>query len=159
MLKGRHGVLRSDAWFSNISLFSFIEVFLNFLKYLRRVLFPTNVILALIGLVFDLCQDFNCLITGSRFWCFCYNSSVIFSVFGKKMFSTSIFDRGFVSRRSWRLKTWFSVYFESLFGGPDKFISSVRFPFSIKGNRSCLYDCCLIGFCWVLFLIHGRSTS
>ena len=38
------------------------------------------------------------------------------------MFSISILDRGIVSRWSWRLKTWFIVYFESLFGGPDEFL-------------------------------------
>ena len=72
------------------------------------------------------------------------------------MFSFSIFDRGIVPRGSRRLKTWFIVYFESLFGGPDKYILSVRFSFSIKGNRSVLYDFCLIGFCCVLFLIHDE---
>ena len=48
------------------------------------------------------------------------------------MFSISVFDRGIVSGGSWRLKTWFIVYFESLFGGPDKFILSVRFFFLLK---------------------------
>ena len=33
------------------------------------------------------------------------------------------------------VKTWLIVYFESLFGGPDKLILSVRFSFSIKWNR------------------------
>ena len=48
---------------SRISVFSLIEVLLNFLKYLRRVLFPKMVVSALIGLVLYLCQDFNCLMT------------------------------------------------------------------------------------------------
>ena len=33
-------------------------------------------------------------------------------------------------RGSWRLKSCFIVYFESISGGPDKFILSVRFSFS-----------------------------
>ena len=48
-------------------MFSLIEVLLNFLKYPRRVLFPILVVSALSGLVLYLCQDFNCLMTGSRF--------------------------------------------------------------------------------------------
>ena len=48
-------------------MFSFIEVLLNFRKYLRSVLFPRIVISILIGYVFYLCQDFNYLETGSRF--------------------------------------------------------------------------------------------
>ena len=75
------------------------------------------------------------------------------------MFSISIFDRGIVSRGSWRLKTWFIVYFDSLFGGPDKFIPSLRFSFSIKGNRSVLYEFCLIGFCCLLYLIHDEYVN
>ena len=73
------------------------------------------------------------------------------------MFSISVFEKGIVSRGSWRLKTWFIVYFESLFGGPDKFILSVRFSFSIKGNRYVLYDFCLSGFCCVLFLTYDEN--
>ena len=49
------------------------------------------------------------------------------------MFSISIFDRGIVSSGSARLKIWFIVYFESLFGGPDKFILSMRLFFLLKG--------------------------
>ena len=67
ILKSRHGTLRSDVWYSKISVFSLIEVLSNFLKYLRRVLFPRMVISALIGLVLYLCQDFNCLLTKSKF--------------------------------------------------------------------------------------------
>ena len=67
ILKGRHGTLISDVWYSKISVFSLIEVLLNFLKYFRMVFFPRMVISALIGLVLYLCQDFNCLMTGSRF--------------------------------------------------------------------------------------------
>ena len=47
---------------------------------------------ALFGLVLYLCHDFSCLMTGSRFWYFCNISSVHFSVVGRKMFSTSLFD-------------------------------------------------------------------
>ena len=38
--------------------------------------------------------------TGSRFRCFCNNSSVIFSVVGRKFFSISIFCRGIASSGS-----------------------------------------------------------
>ena len=48
------------------------------------------------------------------------------------------------------------MYFVSVFGGPDTFLVSNKLSFSIKGNRSFLYDCCLIGFCCVLFLIHDE---
>ena len=48
-------------------MFSLIEGLLDFLKYLRRVLFPSMVVSALSGLLLYLCQDFNCLMTGSRF--------------------------------------------------------------------------------------------
>ena len=83
----------------------------------------------------------------------------MFSLFGRIKFSISIFDRGMVSRESWRLKSWLIVQFVSFFGGPDKFILSVRFSFSIKGKRSVLYNCCLIGFCCVLFLIHDECST
>ena len=53
------------------------------------------------------------------------------------------------------LKIWFIVYFESLFGGPVKFILPDRI-FSIKTNTSVLYDFCLICFCCVLFLIRDE---
>ena len=46
------------------------------------------------------------------------------------------------------------MYFESFGNGPDKLIESVRFSFSIKGNGSFFCGCCLIRFCWVLFLIQ-----
>ena len=48
-------------------MFSLIEVLLNFLKHLRRVLFPRMVVSALSGFVLYLCQDFNCVMTGSKF--------------------------------------------------------------------------------------------
>ena len=73
-------------------LFSLIEVLLNFLKYLRRVLFPRIVVLALIGLVLYLCQDFilsNDWVNVLMF--FFNNSSVIFSVIWRIMFSISFF--------------------------------------------------------------------
>ena len=50
------------------------------------------------------------------------------------MFSISNLDKGIVSSGSWRSKTLFIVYFESFVCGPDKFILSVRFSFSIKEN-------------------------
>ena len=46
------------------------------------------------------------------------------------------------------------MYFESFVCGPDKFILSVKFSFSISGKRSFLGGCCFILFCWVLFFIH-----
>ena len=46
--------------------------------------------------------------------------------------------------------------FESKSRGPDKFILSVKFSFSTKGNRSLLYIFCSRGFCCVLFLIHDE---
>ena len=46
---------------------SLIEVLLNFLTYLRKLSFPRMVVSALIGLVLYFCQDFNCLMTGSKF--------------------------------------------------------------------------------------------
>ena len=143
ILKGGQGTLRSDVWYSRISVFSLKEVLLNFQKHLKRFLFPKIVISALIGLTLYLYQDFTCLITGSTFWCFCNNSWVIFSVVARKTFSISVFDKGIVSRGSWRIKTCFIVYFDSLFRGPDKFIFSFRFYFSPKGNRSV--------FIWFLF--------
>ena len=65
---------------------------------------------------------------------------LFFSVIGRKNLTISIFDRAIVFRGIWRLKTWFIVYFESLFGGPDKFILSVKFSFSFEVNRSVLFD-------------------
>ena len=75
-------------------------VLLNFLKYLRSVLFPKMVVSFFVGFVFNLCHDLSCLMTGSRFWYFCNNSSVIVSVVGRKMFYISIFDRGIASSGS-----------------------------------------------------------
>ena len=47
-------------------MFSFMDVLLNFLKYLS-VLFPRFVISSFSGFVLDLCQDLSCLKTGSCF--------------------------------------------------------------------------------------------
>ena len=110
IIKGRQGTWVLDVWYSRITVFSLIEVLLNFLKYLLRVLFHRMVVSALIGLVLYLCQDFNCLMTRSRFQYFCNNWSVIFSVIGRNLFSISTFDRGIVSIGSLRLKTWLIVY-------------------------------------------------
>ena len=60
--KGKQGTLISGVWYSRISAFSLIEVFLNFLKYLRRFLFSSMVVTALSCLVLYLCR-----MTGSRF--------------------------------------------------------------------------------------------
>ena len=51
---------------------------------------------AFAGLVLYLCHDLSCLITESRFWYFCSNSRVTFSVVGGKVLSTSSFGRGIV---------------------------------------------------------------
>ena len=67
-------------WYSKIFVFLFIDVLLICLKCLGSVLFPRIVISAFMGFVLKECQDFSCLMTGSRFWCFCKNSSVNFSV-------------------------------------------------------------------------------
>ena len=52
-----------------------------------------------------------------------------------------------MSSGSGRLKTWFIVNFESFICGPDKFILSVSFSFSISAKRSFFCDCCLTFFC------------
>ena len=77
-------------------MFSFIVVLLKFLKNRRSVLIPKIVVSAFVGLVLNWCHDLSCLITGSRFLCFCNSCSEIFSVVGRKIFSTSSFDRGIV---------------------------------------------------------------
>ena len=77
-------------------MLSFIVVLLNFLKNRKIVSFRKIVVSAFSGFVFYLCHVFSCLMTGSRFWYFCSNSSVIVSVGGRKTFSTSNFDRGIV---------------------------------------------------------------
>ena len=46
--------------------------------------------------------------------------------------------------------------FESVSGGPDNLLLSVRFSFSINWNRSVLNIFYLSGFCCVLFLIHDE---
>ena len=117
-------------------MFSSIVVLLNFLKYRRSVVFPKIVVSAFAGFVLNLCHYLSCLMTGSRFWYFCNICSVIFSFGGKKTLSTSNFESGIVSSGSWRSKTWFTVYFGSYVSGPDNFILSVRFSFSIKVKGS-----------------------
>ena len=154
ILRGRQDTLESGVWYSKRSVISLIVVLLYFLKYRRSVLFPSIVVSAFVGLVLYLCHDLICRITGSKFWYFCSNCSLIFSVGGRKTFSTPNFDKGIWSNGSWRSKTWFIVYFESFIGGPDKFILSVKFSFSINGKVFFLCGCCLIVFCWVFFLIQ-----
>ena len=72
-------------------MFSIIVVLLNFLKNRRSVLFPNIVASAFAGFVLYLCHDLSCLITGSKFWYFCNNSSVTFSVVGRKFFFYFLF--------------------------------------------------------------------
>ena len=105
ILNGRQGTFNSDVWYCKISVFSFMDVLLIFLKYRRSVSFPIIVISAFTGFVFCLCQDLSCLMTGSRFWHFWSSSSVSFSVVGGKLFSISVFERGILSSVSYRLKT------------------------------------------------------
>ena len=81
-------------------MFSFIVVLLNFLKYRRSVFFSKILVSAFAGFVLYLCHDLSCLITDSRFWYFCYNCSLSFSVGGRKIFLTSSFVRGVVSSGS-----------------------------------------------------------
>ena len=80
ILKGRQGTLESVNWYSKRSVFSFIIVLLNFLKYRRSVLFPKIVVSTFAGFVINLCHDLSCLMTGSRFCYFCNSCSVTFSV-------------------------------------------------------------------------------
>ena len=49
-------------------------------------MFPNIVVSAFAGFVSYLCHELSCLIIGSKFWYFCNNCSVIFSVGGKKVF-------------------------------------------------------------------------
>ena len=51
ILSGKQGTFNSDVWFSKICVFSFMDVLLNFLKYLRSALFPRIVISAFMGIV------------------------------------------------------------------------------------------------------------
>ena len=129
ILNVKQGTLISDDMYSNISVFPLIEV----LRYLRRFLFPSRVVSALMGLVLYLCQYLNCPMIGSRFRCFCNSSSVIFSVNGRKVChgKVCVVEKCVKSSGSWRFKTWLIVYFESIFGVPDKFTLAVRLSFSI----------------------------
>ena len=108
MLRGRQGILKWGVWYSKKSVISLIVVLLYFLKYRRSVLFPNIVVSAFVGFVLNLCHDLSWRITGSKFWYFCNNCSVIFSVGGIKILSTSIFDKGIVSSGSRRSKLYLS---------------------------------------------------
>ena len=110
---------------------------------------------AFLGFVLQVCQDFNSLITGSRFWYFCSSSSVNFSVFGRRIFSISNFERGMLSRGSWRLKILFFVCFELVSGVLINVHYQLIFLFLLKG-KVCLVLFCLNCFCCVLFLIHDE---
>ena len=66
--------------------------------------------------------------------------SASFSLFGRKIFSISVFEIGMLSRGSCRLKIW--IHFESISGGPDKI----------------LHLFCLSGLCCALFLIHDEYS-
>ena len=59
---------RVFCFWSMKSLFSFIVLLLNFLKYLISVSFPEFVMSAFKGFKLHLCQDLSCLMTGSRLW-------------------------------------------------------------------------------------------
>ena len=50
ILRGRQGTLKSGVWYSKRSVFSFIVVLLNFLKYRMSVLFPNIVASNLLAL-------------------------------------------------------------------------------------------------------------
>ena len=94
------------------------------------------VVSALVGSVLFLCQVFSCLMSGSKFWYISNSYGVTFSVIGRRMISTSTFDRGIVSKLSCRLKILLILYFDSFGNGPDKFNVSVMFSFSNKGHGS-----------------------
>ena len=63
-----------------------------------------------------------------------------FSLFGRKIFSISVFERGMLSRGSCRLKI--LIHFESISGDPDKI----------------LHLFCLSGLYCALFLIHDEYS-
>ena len=111
-LKRRLDIFVSGVWYSKISVFSFMFVLLNLLKY-PSVLFPNTVQSTFTGFVLYWCQSLSWRITGSRFWYFCNKSKVIFSVAGRNMFSISVFDGCILSRGSKRPKTWLIEYLES----------------------------------------------
>ena len=79
ILKRRQGTLESDVWYSRRSVFSFIVVVIICLKNRRSILFPKNGASTFVGFVLYLCHDLSCQITGSSFWYFCNNCSVIVS--------------------------------------------------------------------------------
>ena len=98
ILKSRQGNFKSNVWSSTKLVFSFMDVLLIFLKYLRSVLFPGIVIYAFAGFVIYLCQDLSCLWTGT-------------------MFSISVFERSILPGASNRTKTCLNVYFSRLYLG------------------------------------------
>ena len=50
-----------------------------------------------------------------------------------------MFERGILCKGSSKLKVLFIVHFELKSGGPGNFMLSVKFFFSIKGNRFFLF--------------------
>ena len=91
----------------------------------------------------------------SRFWYFCSNSSVNFSVFGREIFSISNFERGMLLKGSWRLKL---DLLRILYRHLEVLINlyyQLNFLF-FKGNRSVVYIFCVSGFCCVLFSIRDE---
>ena len=109
-------------------MFLLIEVLLYFLKHLRRVLFlEWWLYLAW----FYICAKI--LITVVAFDVSLIIRVLIFLLLGEKRFQfLLLIEKLYLVGHL----VWFIVYFESLFAGPDKFILSVRFSFSIKGNIS-----------------------
>ena len=67
ILNGRQGTVNSDVWYSKKTVFSFMDVLLNFLMYLRNILFLRIVISAFKGFVLYSCRDLSCLMIGSSF--------------------------------------------------------------------------------------------
>ena len=67
ILNVRQGTVNSDVWYSEKSVFSFMDVLLNILMYLRNILFPRIVISAFKGFILYSCRDLSCLMIWSSF--------------------------------------------------------------------------------------------
>ena len=85
---------------------------LNLQKQWSKFLFPKFVISNSMGFVLYLCQDLSCFITETRFWYFCSDWSVNFSVIGRKFFWTSFFDSGIISKWSCKTNVLLNLYFD-----------------------------------------------
>ena len=66
-LNGRQATVDSGLKNSKRSLFSLIIKLIDFRKYRNKVLFHKNVISTFFEFFLCLCQELNCLMTGSKF--------------------------------------------------------------------------------------------